>query len=83
MKAAYVGSVRGYQSPIYRPGIGWTGGSAGRGPAVFARRRSTGIGPFTISQHRRTSFRTKVLIVSVAVTIIALLAILYGGGAQL
>jgi hypothetical protein len=86
MKAAYVGSVRGYQPPVYRPGMGWTAGGTDRrmaaGPAVFSHRRSTVMGRFTVSQHRRTGFRTKVAIIAVVITVVALLTILFGGGAQ-
>ena len=87
MKAIYVGSVRGYQPPVYRPGMGWTAGSAdhrsGRGPAVFAHKRSMGMGPFTVAEHRRTSLRAKVAISAMVVTMVAVLAILLSGSSLL
>jgi hypothetical protein len=83
MKAVYVGSVRGYQPPVYRPGMGWTSSGSdrriGRGPAVFAHRRTSGFGPFSMAGRRRTSLKTKVAIVAMIVTIVALLWLVFGG----
>jgi hypothetical protein len=87
MKAVYVGSVRGYQSPVYRPGCGWSVSGAdrrtGRGPSVFAHRRFAGLGPLVVSDRRRTGFKTKVAIVAVLVTILALMMIFFGGALHL
>ncbi len=87
MKAVYVGSVHGYRSPVYRPGCGWAVSGAdrhiGRGPSVFARRRSAGLGSLIASDRRHTGFKTKVAIVAVLVTVVALMMILLGGDLHL
>jgi hypothetical protein len=87
MKAVYVGSVRGYRPPVYRPGCGWAISNAHRhirrGPSVFAHRRFAGLGAFTASDRRRTGFKTKVAIVAVLVTIVALMMIFFGGDLHL
>ena len=80
MKAVYVGSVRGYRSPVYRPGMGWSADRrAGRGPSVFAHRRFGGLGPLVASDRRHSGFKTKVAIVAVLVTVAALMTILLAG----
>lgn len=87
MKAVYVGSVRGYRPPVYRPGCGWAISNAhrriGRGPSVFAHRRFAGLGALTASGRRHTGFKTKVAIVAVIVTILALMMIFFGGDLHL
>lgn len=87
MKAVYVGSVHGYRPPVYRPGCGWTVSGAdrriGRGPSVFAHRRFAGLGALAASDRRRTGFKTKVAIVAVLVTIVALMMMFFGGDLHL
>ncbi len=87
MKAVYVGSVHGYRPPVYRPGSGWTASGAdrriGRGPSVFAHRRFTGLGSFALSDRRHSGFKTKVAVVAVLVTILALTMILFWGDLHL
>jgi hypothetical protein len=50
---------------------------------VFAHRRFAGLGALTASDRRRTGFKTKVAIVAVLVTIIALMVIFFGGDLHL
>ena len=86
MKPVYVGSVRGYQPPVYRPGLGWSSSGAdrraGRGPAVFAHRRISGMRR-SWSPQACPGFKTKVAIVAVLITVAALLWIVYGGAVHL
>lgn len=87
MKAVYVGSVHGYRPPVYRPGCGWAVSGAdrrtGRGPSVFAHRRFGGLGSAGSSNRWRSGFKTRVAIVAVLVTIVALMVIFFGGDLHL
>jgi hypothetical protein len=86
MKPVYLGAVRGYQSPVYRPGMGWstsdTGRQTSRGSAVFTGRKSAHVCPFAVVERRNTGLRTKAAIIAVLVAVAALLALLFGGIAQ-
>jgi hypothetical protein len=87
MKPVYLGAVKGYQSAVYRPGVGWTSGGdyrrSGRQPALFKKSQSMYACPVSVVQRRRPGIKTKVAIVSVVAVVAALLALVLYGGVQL
>ena len=86
MKPAYLGGVRGYQSAVYRPGMGWTGYEthrhAGHQPAVFKANRAPHVSPIAVATRRRPGLKTKTAIVASVATIAGLLALVFTGAAQ-
>ena len=87
MKAVYVGGVRGYQPAVYRPGAGWTTSSAYprtvRGSSVFSHRQHANAYPLTVARRRRLSLRARIGLLAFVVIVVALLAVVLRGGAQL
>jgi hypothetical protein len=86
MKPAYLGGVRGYQSAVYRPGMGWTGYEShrhvGHQPAVFKGGRRMHVSPITVATRRRPGLKTKTAIVASVATVAGLLALVFSGIAQ-
>lgn len=86
MKPTYLGGVRGYQSAVYRPGMGWTGYEthrhAGHQPAVFRKNQPLHVSPLAVATRRRPGFKTKTAIVASIATIASMLALIFTGIAQ-
>jgi hypothetical protein len=86
MKAAYLGAVRGYQAPVYRPGMGWSMADADRratrGAPVFATRKPARFRSGDVTRRCTTGLRGKVAIVATVVIVAALLALVLGGYIQ-
>lgn len=86
MKPAYLGGVRGYQSAVYRPGMGWTGYETHRHavhqPAVFKKNEPLHVSPLAVATRRSPGLRTKTAIVASVATIAGLLALVFTGVAQ-
>lgn len=63
MRAVYSGGSRRYQSPVYKPGVGWVTGRVQGYPWIrpqgraYARRRSWAWSAITASSWRRRGFR--------------------------
>jgi hypothetical protein len=87
MKPAYLGGVRGYQSAVYRPGMGWTGYEThrhtGHQPAVFRKDRALHVCPITVATRRRPGLKTKTAIVASIISIAGVLALVFTGVAQI
>ena len=89
MKPTYLGGVRGYQSAVYRPGMGWTGYEThrhwGHQPAVFKKSagRAMHISPLAVATRRRPGLKTKTAIVASVMTIAGVLALIFTGVTQL
>ncbi len=87
MKAVYLGSVRGYQSAVYRPGTGWSSADihrhVGRQPAVLKQKQLIRLCPLTVAKRRRPGLKTRIAILAILVSVAALLAIVLSGAAQL
>ncbi len=87
MKPVYLGGVRGYQSAVYRPGAGWSGGDIHRRPvhqpAVHNRPVAFCASPLSVAQRRRPGLKTKTAIIAIMLVIASLLAIVMSGVAQL
>jgi hypothetical protein len=87
MKAAYLGGDRGHQAAVYRPGSGWSGTEQvrrfGRQPQAFKRDGRLHVSPLATAHRRRPGLRTKTLIVTGAVVVATLLAMVFSGGVQL
>ena len=87
MKPAYLGGVRGYQSAVYRPGMGWSGAEIRRHathqPAVFKKSQSLHVCPLTVATRRRPGLKTKTAIVATVAAVAGLLALVLTGAAQL
>jgi hypothetical protein len=87
MKPAYLGGVRGYQSAVYRPGLGWSGADshrhAGHQPAVFKRNQSLHVCPLTVAHRRRPGLKTKTAIIAIVAAVAGLLTLVLSGAAQL
>jgi hypothetical protein len=89
MKPAYLGGVRGYQSAVYRPGMGWTGFETnrhwGHQPAVFKKSESRAmhVSPLAVATRRRPGLKTKTAIVASVMAIAGVLALVLTGVAQI
>jgi hypothetical protein len=87
MKPVYLGGVRGYQSAVYRPGMGWSGsqshGHGGHQPSVFKKNQALRACPITVSRRRRPGLKTKTAIVAIMVVVAGLLTLVFTGAAQL
>lgn len=86
MKPAYLGGVRGYQSAVYRPGVGWSSVATyrhqGRQPAVLRKNASVRLSPLAVAYQRRPGLKTRAAIVATVATVAALVAIAFVGSAQ-
>ena len=86
MKPVYLGGVRGYQSAVYRPGMGWSCHEnrrrTGRQPAVFKKNQSLYRCPVGVAARRRPGFKTKTAIVASLATVAGLLALVFSGATQ-
>jgi hypothetical protein len=87
MKAAmYLGGTRGYQSAVYRPGVGWSGTDrhhrVGRQPRAFKADRRPQVHPLTVAYRRRPGLRARALIVSSVIVVATVLAVVLTGGAR-
>ncbi len=89
MKPTYLGGVRGYQSAVYRPGMGWTGTEShrhwGHQPAVFKKSqgRAMHISPLGVATRRRPGLKTKAAIIASVMTIAGVLALVFTGVTQI
>ncbi len=87
MKPVYLGGVRGHQSAVYRPGLGWSGTEGhrhiGRQPAVFKKSQMIRACPLTVAHRRRPGLKTKAAIVAIVVVVAGLLTLVLSGAAQL
>ncbi len=87
MKPIYLGGVRGYQSAVYRPGVGWSGTEirrhTARRPAAPARKPAVSPYLLTLSRKQRPGTKTKVAILATMVALVAIMALVFAGGAQL
>ena len=87
MKPAYLGGVRGYQSAVYRPGMGWTGYEThrhvGHQPAVFKKNATLHVSPLAVATRHRPGLKTKTAILASVATIAGVLALVFTGVAQL
>lgn len=86
MKVAYLGGTRGYQSAVYRPGVGWSG-TGPRRRFVLPRTASTKgrpvrVCPLTVARRRRPGLRTKTFIVASVVALATVLTVVLSGGAR-
>ena len=86
MKVAYLGGTRGYQSPVYRPGTGWSGTDRrrrfSRQPLAYKKDVHVRVCPLTVAHRRRPGLRTKTFIVSSVVVVATALTVVLSGGAQ-
>lgn len=87
MKPVYLGGVRGYQSAVYRPGMGWSGTETlrhhgGRRLAVARGSRGVHVSPLAIARRRRPGLKTKMAIIACMVTLAGLLTLVLSGAAQ-
>jgi hypothetical protein len=85
MKPVYLGGVRGYQSAVYRPGMGWSGTESHRhlGPRREPVRTAALVYPMTVARQRRPGAKTKVAILAIMATVAAVLTLVLSAGAQL
>ena len=87
MKPVYLGGVRGYQSAVYRPGIGWSGsqshGHSHHQPSVFKKNQLARPCPLTIARRRRPGLKTKTAIIATMAALAGLLTLVLTGAAQL
>lgn len=87
MKPAYLGGVRGYQSAVYRPGMGWSGATGHhhlrRQPAVFSRKQTLRVCPMAVARRRSPGLVTKTAIVAVMAGLACFLTLVLSGVAQL
>ena len=86
MKPVYLGGVRGYQSAVYRPGVGWSGGEIhrhhSRQPAVFKGNQSMHVSPLAVAYRRRPGLKTKTTILACMAVLAGLLTLVLSGVAQ-
>jgi len=82
MKPVYLGAVRGYEPPTYRPGLGWSAGDtsrrSNRGAPVFSGRRA-GYSQPLIATRRRRGLRGKVTLLSLVIIVAAVVALVLRG----
>jgi hypothetical protein len=86
MKPAYLGGVRGYQSAVYRPGMGWSGTESrrhpGRQPAVFKKNQTVRVSPLAVAYQRRPGLKTRAAIVASVASIAGMLSLVLVASAQ-
>ncbi|NLE11797.1 MAG: hypothetical protein GX630_09845 [Actinobacteria bacterium] len=86
MKPAYLGGVRGYQSAVYRPGVGWNGVAThhhpARQPAVLRKNRSMRVAPLEVAYQRRPGFKARAAIIASIATVASVLALVFVSSAQ-
>ncbi|MBN1628807.1 MAG: hypothetical protein JW990_03500 [Thermoleophilia bacterium] len=87
MKPVYLGTVRGHQAPVYRPGLGWSGADDGRRNGrrspIFAGKAPSMMYGYTLAESRRSGARTRVAVIAGVVIVVALLALVFGGAGRL
>jgi hypothetical protein len=85
MKPVYLGGVRGYQSAVYKPGMGWSGTESHRyiRPRQAAVRTASLAYPMTVARQRRPGPRTKIAILAIMATVAGVLSLIFSGAAQL
>jgi len=85
MEPVYLGGVRGHQSAVYKPGIGWSGAETRR--HLRSRRPAVRTVPvtyrMTVARQHRPGAGTKATIVVVMATVALVLTLVLGGVVQL
>ncbi|MBN1320676.1 MAG: hypothetical protein JXA87_07545 [Thermoleophilia bacterium] len=86
MKPVYLGGVRGYQSAVYRPGMGWSATEThrhhGHRPPAPKANQPMRVSPLAVASRRGPGVRTKTAIVAVMVALAGVLTLVLSGAVQ-
>jgi len=86
MKPVYLGGVRGYQSAVYRPGMGWSAAEThrhhGHRPPTLRANQPMRVSPLAVVHRRGPGVRTKTAIVAVLVALAGVLTLVLSGAVQ-
>jgi len=87
MKPVYLGGVRGYQSAVYRPGVGWGGAETyahpHHPPAILRKSQALHMCPVTVARRHRPGMVTRTAIIAVLFALAGFLTLVLSGVAQL